>query len=96
MPMWRAPHAGELVLGLAGDLLAGEQDRALVGLVEAGDEVEERRLPAARRAHDRDELAGGHLEVGAPQGPHRGVLGLEGAAHASDVEHDRPAGVGAS
>ena len=30
-----AAHAGQLVLGLAGDLLAGEHDRALVGLVEA-------------------------------------------------------------
>ena len=56
-PDVRAAHAGQLVLGLAGDLLVGEHDRALVGLVEAGDEVEQRRLAAARRSHDGDELA---------------------------------------
>ena len=53
-----AAHAGQPVLVPAGDLLAGDHDRALVGEVEAGDEVEQRRLAAARRAHDGDELAG--------------------------------------
>ena len=30
-----------------------------------------------------------HLEVGAAQGAHGRVLGLEGAPHAADVEHER-------
>ena len=82
-----AAHPGQLVLGLAGDLLVGEHDRALVGLVEAGDEVEQGRLAAARRAHDRDELAPVHLEVGTSQRAHGSVLRLEGAPHAPHVQH---------
>ena len=78
-----AAHAGQLVLALAGDLLAGEHDLAVVGGVEAGDEVEQRRLAAARRAHDRDELAGAEVEVDAAQGPHRRELRLERLAHAA-------------
>jgi hypothetical protein len=39
-------HTGEVVFGLAGHFLAGEHDRALVGLIEPGDQVEQGRLPA--------------------------------------------------
>ena len=80
-------HAGQLVLRLAGDLLVGEHDGALVGLVEARHQVEQGGLAAARRSHDGDELAAPHLEVGAAQRTHGGVLGLEGAPHAPHVEH---------
>ena len=56
-------------------------DLAVVGEVEPGDEVEQRRLAAARRTHDRDELARRDVEVDAAQGAHRRELGLEGLAH---------------
>ena len=54
-----APHPRELVLAAARDELARDGDRALVGHVEPRDEVEQRRLAAARRAHQRHELPGG-------------------------------------
>ena len=44
-------------LGQRGELLAGQLDRALVRPVQAGGDVQQRRLAAARRAHQRDELA---------------------------------------
>ena len=45
------------------DALAVEQDVAGVGLVDAGDEVEERRLAGAVRADDAHDLALVHLQV---------------------------------
>ena len=57
MPMWRRRMRASSSSLLPGDLLAGDHDLAVVGDVEAGDQVEQRRLAAARRAHDRDELA---------------------------------------
>jgi hypothetical protein len=38
------------------DVLAGDDDRALVDVVEAREAVQQGRLAGARRAHDRDEL----------------------------------------
>ena len=46
----------------ARDGLAGEADVAAVGPVEAGDDVEERRLAGAVRPDDPHDLAGGHVE----------------------------------
>ncbi len=43
--------------GSAGGLRAGKLDAAGVGVIEAGDEPEQRRLPAARRSEQRHELA---------------------------------------
>ena len=56
-------------------------DLALVGHVEAGDDVEQRRLAAARGAHHRDELAAADVEVGAAQRPHGRRVLLERAEH---------------
>ena len=41
-------------------------------------------MPQPGRAHQGHEVPGRHPEVGAPQRPHRGVLRLEGLAHALD------------
>ncbi len=90
MPMWLAPHARELVLVAAGDRLAGDRDLALVGDVESRDEVQQRRLAAARRPHDRDELARRDVEVDAAQRAHRRELGLERLADAPHRAHVHP------
>ena len=58
-------------------LSARDHDLALVGPVETGDEVQQRRLAAPRRSHDRDELARPDVEIRAPQRPDRGQLRLE-------------------
>src|SRR5512143_712965 len=42
---------------------SADRDRALAGLVEAGDEAQGGRLAASRRAHEDEELAGGNLEI---------------------------------
>src|SRR4029079_13442484 len=52
-----AAEVGELVVGEPRDLDAVDPDGAARGDVDAADEVEQRGLPAARRAHDGDELA---------------------------------------
>ena len=46
-----------------GDVVAVEADRAVRGLLEAGDQAQRRRLPAARRAEQREELALADREV---------------------------------
>ena len=52
-----APQPGELLVVQADDLGAVDLDRSRGGLVETGEDVHERRLPRAGRAHDRRELA---------------------------------------
>src|SRR4029077_15746671 len=68
------------------DGLAFEQDVALVGLLEAGDHAQGRRLAAAGRAEDREERPPGDVEVEALDG----VLRAEALDHAS--ERDRELG----
>jgi hypothetical protein len=45
------------------DVLVGDEDLTLVGAIEAGDEPEGRRLAAAGRAEEREELAVAHGQV---------------------------------
>ena len=53
---------------LPGDVLAAERDPARVGLLEAGDHAQRRRLAGARRAEQREELARGDCQVDAVDG----------------------------
>ena len=64
------------------------------GLVEAGDEVEERALAAARRADEADELAGADLEGHAVEGVDGGLAVTEDLGGAFDA--DRVAAVAAA
>ena len=57
-----------LVRRQADDVLATEQDRALVGLLEAADHPQRRRLAAAGRAEQREERAGRDLDGDAVHG----------------------------
>ena len=57
----------------AGDLVAEQPDRAGVGVLEPGDEAQQRRLAAPRRSQQGEELAGRDVEVDAFDGPHRAV-----------------------
>ena len=52
-----------LVRRQPGDVVAVDQDLALVRLLEAGDHPQRRRLAAAARAEHREELALGDVEV---------------------------------
>ena len=87
MPMWRRRMRASSSSVLPGHLLAREHDLAVVGGVEPGDQVEQRRLAAARRAHDRDELAVAEVEVHAAQGPDRRELGLERLPRPAHRQH---------
>ena len=62
-----AAQARELGLAQLVDALAVEPDLAGRRAIEAGEEVEQRRLAAPARAHDRDELAALDREVDAAQ-----------------------------
>src|SRR5262245_49027777 len=57
----RAP-VGKLGLRELRDVDAVDQDRARVGLVDPGNEVEQRRLARARRPHQAEEVAALHVE----------------------------------
>jgi hypothetical protein len=52
-----------LVRRRVGDVAPVEQDASIGRLLEAGDEAQGRRLAAARRAEQREELAAGDAEV---------------------------------
>ena len=62
------------------DTQPGKDDLAAAGRVDAGDQVQERRLATARRAHDGDELTPCQLELDAAERPHWRRLGLEALA----------------
>ena len=64
------------------DLLAEPRDLALVGTVDAGEHLDERRLARAVLAEDAVHLAGQDVEVDTAQRLHAG----EGLRHARDVE----------
>src|SRR5215510_7498847 len=52
-----AAQLGQLVLTHSGDLALAQTDAARSRRVESGDQAEQRRFAATRRADDRDELA---------------------------------------
>ncbi len=77
-------HVGELALREAGDLLSVEQVRTARRAVEHADHVEQGRFAAARRAHDRDELALGDVKVDRVE---RGRLDRVGAIDLREFAH---------
>src|SRR3954453_9370770 len=74
---------GELAVVHADDLRAGDRDGALGGDVEAGEDVHQGGLARPRRAHDGHELAGGNIDVDAPE---RLDGGLARAVAADDAD----------
>ena len=62
----RAP-AGEFRLAQPDDVRAADQEFARIGLVDAGNEVEQRALARARWAHQREELAARDVEADVAQ-----------------------------
>jgi hypothetical protein len=78
MPMWRRRISRVVVLRSFGEWLARDQDRSLVRVLEPRNEVEQRRLAAARRPHEREERSPFDREVDAAQRPYGRDLGLEG------------------
>ena len=70
----------------ARDLLAVHQDAALRGLLEATDDVQERGLAAAGRPDDAHELVLVDVEVGAVEGNHLALAGVELLDHVLDVD----------
>ena len=81
-------HDCQLALGLADECLASNRHFALVRHVEAGNDVEQRRLATARWSHHGDELAASDVEVGAAKRAHRGGVLLECAEHLIDVDDE--------
>src|SRR5690606_12781028 len=101
----RPPHAGaDPRLGpQAVDGLAVQPDLARIGLVAAGDDVDERRLARAVGADEREDLARAHVERDVAEGGDvteaaRDALDLEHGSvdPAGDVERERLVGRGAA
>ena len=69
-----APVAEPLARGHAGQVVTGDPHRAGGRRVQPGQDVHQRRLPAARRAHDRGQLALVDQQVKALQGLHLDAL----------------------
>ena len=80
---------GALLLGAAREALAVDADHAAVGLVEAGEAGQQRRLARARRAGDGDDLAGVDGERHALQGERLVVAGVEEAVQALGLQQAR-------
>ena len=78
-----AAQLRELLLLEPGDLDAVDADPAAGGLVEAGEDVHERALAGAGRAHDGREPALGDVDVDVAQGVHGGVALAVGAREAA-------------
>src|SRR5205823_6017637 len=68
-----APELGDLVVAELSELRAGDPDAAGGRPVERGEDVHQRRLAGARRAHHRGELLALNLQADAPQGVDCGV-----------------------
>jgi hypothetical protein len=70
-----APQAGERGVVELGDVEAGDGHVARRGLVQTGEDVHQRRLARARRAHHGGQVAGGDVDADAAQGVDGGVAG---------------------
>jgi hypothetical protein len=81
------PKARPLPVGHPPDGVAVDPDLAVGEVVEAGEDVEERRLAAPGRAHDGDHLPAGYAEVHAPERPHPQAAGLVDLLHAGRLDH---------
>ena len=77
IPMCRRRRIASSSSRLADQRLARQRHLTVGRRVEPGDEVEQRRLPATRRPHHRDELGRAHREVDAAQRAHRRALRFE-------------------
>jgi hypothetical protein len=78
------PERRQLVVGCGRGVEAVDGDLAGRRAVERAHDLQQRRLAGARRAEDRDELAGGDLEVDAAQGVHVAGVLLRHAVQAED------------
>src|SRR5690606_14148091 len=76
-----APVFRQLAVAEAGDLLVAEEDLAFGDGVESAEDVDERRLAAARRADQHDEFAGLDLDVDAAQRLHLDLSGAVDLGH---------------
>jgi hypothetical protein len=61
-PYIGAAPGGELVFGEVGDVTAVHPHFSCAGMIDAGDHVQQRRLPVSRRPDDGDELPAGDLQ----------------------------------
>ena len=86
IPMCRRRMIASSSSLLADQRLARERHLAVGRRVEPGDDVQQCRLPATRRAHHRDELARDHREVDAPQRTYGRTLGLEGLTQPAGLD----------
>ena len=77
-PTCAARHAASSLSVELRDVDARDEDRARRRLVDAGDEVEQRRLAGARRPHQRDEVALRDVEIDVDQ--HRDDLAAANVA----------------
>jgi hypothetical protein len=76
-----------IVLRQREDVCAVEVDAAGIRVLETGDQVEKRRLSAARFAHDGDEFAGREIELHRVE-QRAGNSAAEGFAQTADAEHE--------
>ena len=84
----RAP-CRERVLVETGERLARDDDLAAVGAVETGEEVQQRRLPRARRPHERDEASAGNAQRDVLERVHEVDAAAVEARHVAHVDHGR-------
>ena len=84
-----APQAGERAVVEPGELDAVDRDGARGRAVQAGEQVHERRLARARRAHDGGEATRREVDGHVDEGVHGGVALAEGAAQLDGGDDQR-------
>src|SRR5215470_11369343 len=88
------PPVGELRLAEPRDVDAVDQDLARIGLVDPGDQVEQRRLARAGRPHQAEEVAALHVERDVVQHRHHLPAAAVGLEDVPDADERRRIGFG--
>ena len=86
------PQFGAAGVGERGDLGVLEPNRAVIGSIQPGDQVQQRALAAAGFARQRDALAGLEVEIDAAQHVDRLARRSEGFGEVSDAQQGQCAG----
>src|SRR5690606_23017510 len=82
-----SPQLRKLLLAMSRDLLAKEPVLTSVRTVEQAEDMEQRRLAAARRTHDGQKLAGLHFQRHAAQRMGLDLIGAVDLADISEFQH---------
>ncbi len=83
------PVVGELAVAHVAELAFARDNGSLGGAVESAEQGKQRGFAAARRSHDRDELAGRDLQRDPAERGHSDLAHTVHAHHVGELDADR-------